>query len=329
MKRREFIAALGGAAAWPLIARAQQQGRMRRIGFLSLGLQNDAFGKNNTAALLDGLDALGWKVGVNLQVDWRWYGADAALAEQQAAELIALKPDLILAGGNPAVEKLLQQTKTIPVVFTLISDPVGLGYVDSLARPGGNFTGFESYTPPIYTKELQMLAEITPPATTVAVLYNPATAPYGGTMVRTMQDAGKSIGVTVRDAPCRDDSGIESVMAALPKGGGGGLLALGDIFTQVHREAITTLALKYNIPIMANTRQIAESGALIAYALDIPDLFRRSATYVDRILKGEKPANLPVQAPTKLELLINLRTAKALGVTIPTALLATADEVIQ
>jgi putative ABC transport system substrate-binding protein len=301
---------------------------VQRLGFFSLGLANDVFGKNNTAAFLRGLAALGWKEGVNLQIDWRWYGADAALAERQAAELIALKPDVIVAGGNPAVEKIRQQSKAIPVVFALVSDPVGLGYVDSLAHPGGNLTGFESYTPPIYTKELQILTEITPPAATVAILYNPATAPYASRMVRAMEDAAKSIGVTVRDAPCHDDAGIEAVMAALPRGSGG-LLALGDIFTQVHREAISSLALQYNIPTVANTRQIAESGALIAYALDIPDLFRRSTEYVDRILKGEKPADLPVQAPVKFELLINLKTAKALGVTVPDRLLATADEVIE
>jgi putative tryptophan/tyrosine transport system substrate-binding protein len=219
MRRRQFITLLGGAAAWPLAARAQQ-GVLRRLGFLSLGLANDAFGKNNTGAFLQGLDTLGWREGVNLQIDWRWYGADAGLAERQAAELIARKPDVILAGGNPAVEKVRQQSKTIPVVFTLISDPVGLGYVDSLAHPGGNLTGFESYTPPIYTKELQMLTDITPPASTIAILYNPATAPYGGRMVRAMEDAAKSIGVTVRDTACRDAAEIETVMATLPRGGG-------------------------------------------------------------------------------------------------------------
>ena len=300
---------------------------MRRLGFLSLGLPNDAFGKNNKAAFSQGLDALGWKEGINLQIDWRWYGADAALAERQAAELIALKPDVILAGGNPAVEKLRQQSKTTPVVFALVSDPVGLGYVGSLAHPGGNLTGFESYTPPIYTKELQMLTQITPPATAVAVLYNPATAPYASRMVRAMEDSAKSIGVAVRDAPCHDDAGIEAVMAALPQGGG--LLALGDSFTQEHRETITSLALKYNVPTVANTRQLAESGALLTYALDIPDLFRRSTTYVDRILNGEKPADLPVQAPTKYVLTINLKTAKALGLDVPLHLQQLADEIIE
>jgi putative tryptophan/tyrosine transport system substrate-binding protein len=329
VRRREFIAGLGSAAALPAVARAQQQGGMRRVGFLSSGLASDAFGQNIIAAFTQGLGALGWKEDVNLRIDWRWYGADAMLAERQAAELIALKPDVIVAGGNPAVEKVQQQSKTIPVVFALVSDPVGMGYVASVARPGGNITGFSSYDPPIYTKQLQMFTEITPPARTVAILYNPETAPYASRMVRVMEDAAKSIGVAVRDTPCHDDIGIEAVMAALAQGGGGGLLALGDVFNLVHREAIVALAFKYNIPTVVNTRQITESGGLISYGIDFPDLFRRSATYVDRILKGDKPVDLPVQAPTKFELLINLKTAKALGVTVPETLLATADEVIK
>jgi putative ABC transport system substrate-binding protein len=204
-----------------------------------------------------------------------------------------------------------------------------MGYVESLAHPGGNITGFMSYDPPIYTKQLQMLTEINPPAATVAVLNNPATAPYASRMLRGMEDGAKSIGVTVRDAPCHDDAGIESVMAALAQGGCGGLLALGDVFNQVHREAIAALALKYKVPTVVNTRQGVESGGLISYSTDIPELFFRSATYVDRILKGEKPADLPVQTPTKYELVINLKTAKALGIEVPPTLLARVDEVIE
>ncbi len=204
-----------------------------------------------------------------------------------------------------------------------------MGYVESLAYPGGNITGFMSYDPPIYTKQLQMFTEITPPAATVAVLYNPATAQYASHMLRAMDDGAKSIGVTVRDAPCHDDTGIEGVMSTLAQEGASGLLALGDVFNQVHREAIVALALKYKVPTVVNTRQITESGGLMSYALDIPDLFRRSTDYVDRILKGEKPADLPVQAPTKFELRINLKTAKALGITVSDKLLGTADEVIE
>jgi putative ABC transport system substrate-binding protein len=275
------------------------------------------------------LSALGWKEGANLHIDWRWYGADLALAEHQAAELVALKPDLLLAGGNPAVEGVRHHTKTIPAVFALVSDPVGLGYVESLAHPGGNITGFSSYDPPMYTKQLQMFTEITPQATTVAVLYNPETAPFGSPMVRLLENAAPSIGVTVQDAQCHDDAGIEAVMASLSRGGNGGLLALGDIFNVAHRETIVALALKYKIPTFVNARPIIEGGGLMSYGPDFPDLFRRSATYVDRIFKGEKPADLPVQTPTKFALVINLKTAKALGVTIPPKLLFTADEVIE
>jgi putative ABC transport system substrate-binding protein len=328
--RRQFMSAIGGTAvAWPLAARAQQRGEMRRLGFLGPALANDMFAKDIVAAFAQGLGALGWKEGVNLSIDWRWYGADAALAERQTAEVIVLKPDVILAGGNLAVEKVRQQTKVIPVVFALVSDPVGMGYVESLAHPAGNITGFISYDPPIYTKQLQMFTEITPPAATVALLYNPATAPYASHMLQAMENGAKSIGVAVRDAPCHDDTGIEAVMATLAQGGAGGVLALGDVFNQVHREAIVALALKYKVPTVVNTRQITESGGLMSYALDIPDLFRRSTDYVDRILKGEKPADLPVQAPTKFELRINLKTAKALSITVSDKLLGTADEIIE
>jgi putative tryptophan/tyrosine transport system substrate-binding protein len=330
LRRREFITLVGGAAIIrPIAASAQQKGGMRRLGFLSVGVPNDAFGKNNTDAFLQGLGALGWREGVNLQIDWRWYSADAALAERQAAELVALKPDVLLAGGNPAVEKLRKQTVAIPVVFALVSDPVGMGYVESLAHPGGNMTGFMSYDPLLYTKQLQMLTEITPPAKIVAVLYNPQTAPYASRMLRAMEGAAKSMGVTLRDAPCYDDAGIEAVLAALAQEDSGGLLTIAEIFNQMHGEAITTLALKYKIPTNVFSRQLVESGGLISYAIDFPDLYRRSAAYVDRILKGEKPADLPVQAPTKFKLTINLRTAKALGRTMPLSLLAIADEVIE
>jgi putative ABC transport system substrate-binding protein len=330
MRRREFIALVGGAAAvWPLVARAQQPARMQRLGFLSLGLPNDGFSRANIAAFLQGLAALGWKEGFNLLIDWRWHAADAAAAERQAAELITLKPDVLFAAGNPAVEKIRQQTKSIPVVFTLVSDPVGMGYVDNLAHPGGNITGFMTYDPPIYTKQLQMLTEISPPATTVAVIYNPETAPYANHMVQAMEAAARSIGVAVRNAPCGDDAAIESVMASLAQGGGGGLLAIAEIFNMMHRQAIGDLAIKYKIPTIVFSPEMIASGGLISYAIDFPDLFTRSASYVDRILKGGKPVDLPVQAPTKFRLTINLRTAKEIGLIVPLTLQAAADEVVE
>jgi putative ABC transport system substrate-binding protein len=324
MRRREFITVFGGAVAWPLAVRAQSQGGVRRRGFLSVGVLSDPFGNNIQVAFTQGLRVLGWNEDVNLHIDRRWYGADAALAERQAAELIALKPNVLLAGSNPAVEKIRQQTKTIPVVFALVSDPVGMGYVDSVARPGGNITGFMSYDPSLYTKQLQLFTQITPPAVTVAVIYNPQTAPFASHMFQAMKDVAGSIGVTLRDAPCHNDADIETAIAALAQERRGGLLPIGEIFNQMHGKTIGALSLKYKVPTVVFTRQMIESGGLILY-----DIIGRSADYMDRILKGERAANLPVQAPTKFKLTINLRTAKALGLTIPTPLLATADEVIE
>ena len=330
MRRRDFTkGVVGSLVAWPLAASAQSQNGTRRLGFLCVGVSSDAFGNNIQVAFTQGLHVLGWNEDINLHIDWRWYGANSVLAERQAAELVALKPDILLAGGNPAVEKIRQQTKTIPVVFALVSDPVGMGYVDSLARPGGDITGFMSYDPALYTKQLQFFTQITPPALTVAVIYNPQTAPYAGHMLQAMKEVAGSIGVTLRDAPCRNDADIETVIATLAQEGSGGLLPIAEIFNQMHGKTIGALSLKYKVPAVVFTPQMMEGGGLISYATDFPDLFRRSADYVDRILKGEKPANLPVQAPTKYKLTINLRTAKALGRTIPTALLATADDVIE
>lgn len=332
MKRREFMTLVGGvtaATALPCAAYAQQAARVRRLGFLCLGLSGDDFGRGIAAAFTEGLTASGWNEGFNLRIDWRWYGADAALADKQAEELLAAGPDVFLAGGNPAVEVLRRRTNTVPVVFSLVSDPVGMGYVDSLAHPGGNITGFQSLDPPIYTKQLQFLTEIMPPASTVAAIYNPQTAPFARRMLQAVQLAAKSMGVDVRDSPCQSDQDIEATIAALSKADRGGLLVLGDIFTQVHRYTITRLALMYKIPTVVNTRQLVESGGLIAYEVNVPDLFRRAAAYVDLILKGEKAIDLPVQAPIKFDLLVNLKTAKALRIGIPQALLATADEVIE
>ena len=300
MKRRAFIAGLGGAVAWPVMARAQENSR--RLGFLCVGLPSDAFGKGIINAFLQGLSALGWHEGANLHIDWRWYAADAALAKRQAAELIALNPDVLLAGGNPALETLSQQTQAIPIVFALVQDPLGMGYVENLAHPGRNVTGFETYDPPIYTKELQLFTEITPLITNVGAIYNPETAPYGSRMVRVMADASKPLAMNVRDVQCRSIAEVEAAMIMMAQENGGAL-ALGEVFTQLHRVEIADLAIKYRVPLVAATRQVIESGGLMSYAIDLFDLFRRSAAYIDRVMKGEKPAELPVQAPTKFELL--------------------------
>jgi putative ABC transport system substrate-binding protein len=329
MRRRKFLGVLSGAVAmWPLTARAQRDA-VRHLGVLSLGLPTQELSKNFTAAFLRGLSAAGWKEGANLVIDWRWYGIDSALAERQAQEIVAQKPDLIFAASNPALEKIRLQTQSIPVVFCLISDPIGMGYVDSLARPGGNLTGFMTYDPPLYTKQLQMLTQITPPARTVAVLYGPETGTYARRMLAAMEPAARSMSVVLRDAPCHDDTEIEAVMASLAQADGGGLLTIAEPFTAIHGLAIAKLALKYKIPANVFLPQMIIGGGLIAYAIDFPDLFARSAVYVDRVLKGEKPADLPVQAPTKFKLTINLRTAKALNVTVAPSLLGLADEVIE
>jgi putative ABC transport system substrate-binding protein len=279
---------------------------------------------------VQGLGALGWKEGDNLQIDWRfWGGAGSALISHQAAELLALGPDLLLAIGNPAVEAAQRQAKAIPIVFTLVTDPIGMGYVESLARPGGNITGFSSYDPPIDTKRLQMLTQITPPVAHVAALYNPDTAPYAGLMVRSIRDAAKSLSLTVRDAPCRNDEEVEATMTALANHGRGGLVAIADLFNTMHREAIVALAARYRVPAVYGDQSFIPIGGLMTYVIDIPDLYRRSASYVDRVLNGTKPSDLPVQLPTKFWTAVNLKTANALGVTVAPSLLNTADEVIE
>jgi putative tryptophan/tyrosine transport system substrate-binding protein len=329
--RRQFISALGGAtAAWPLAVRAQQPSGMRRLGVLMSNLANDPEGRARAAALMQGLGTLNWKDGGDLRIDWRWAGGDFALFEQYAAELVALGPDVLLAGSSSvAVEALRRHTSTIPIVFTGISDPIGQGFVANLARPGGTVTGLSSFDPPIAGKWLEMLTQITPPVARVAVLFNPATAPYAGLYVRAIEEAAPSFAVTMRAAPCHDDAEIEAMIAGLAREGRGGLIALPDPFILVHREAIVGIAGRHSVPAVYPFRFLATMGGLMSYGVDQYDIYRRAASYVDRILKGEKPGDLPVQAPTKFELVINLKTAKALDITIATSLLATADEVIE
>jgi putative ABC transport system substrate-binding protein len=242
---------------------------------------------------------------------------------------VSLGPELLLAAGSPSVEALRRQTSTVPIVFTLVADPVGQGFVVSLARPGGNITGFSNYDPPMAGKWLAILTQVTPTVARAAMLYNPSTAPYAGLYLRALEEAAPSLAVTVRGAPCRDDAEIVAVMTELAREQRGGLLVLSDAFTTVHREAIIALAAQHHVPAVYPFRAFAASGGLMSYGIDQPDMFRRAASYIDRILKGDKPANLPVQRPNKIDLVINLKTAQTLGITIPTSLLATADEVIE
>ena len=328
MKRREFITLLGSAAAaWPLAARAQQGERMRRVGVLMPHTQDNPVGPPRIAALLQELQQLGWIVGRNVEIDVRWAGADAESLRKHAAELAALAPDVILANGSVAVAPLLHATRTVPIVFVIVPDPVGGGFIDSLARPGGNATGFLQFEYGLSGKWLELLKQIAPGVTRAVIMRDP-TAPTGTGQFGAIQSVAPSVGVEVNPAGMRDAREIERAIAAFARGSNGGLIVTGSALAQLHRDLIITLAARHKLPAVYFERFFVAAGGLISYGPDLVDQFRQAAGYVDRILKGEKPADLPVQAPTKFELVINLKTAKALGLNVPTSLLATADEVL-
>jgi ABC-type uncharacterized transport system substrate-binding protein len=329
MRRREFIALLGGAAIpWPLAARAQQRERMRRIGVLMSLAADDPEGQARLTAFVQGLQELGWTDGRNVQIDYRWPAGDAERIRRYAAELAALAPDIILAGGGAVVPSLLQATRTIPIVFTQTPDPVGAGFVESLARPGGNVTGFMLYEYGIGAKWLELLKEIAPHVTRAAVIRDPTIASGIGQW-GAIQTAAPSFGVELRPVDVRDASEIERAVAAFARSANGGLIVAASTLAIVHREPIITLAARHKLPAVYANRFFVTGGGLISYGPDSVDPHRRAAGYVDRILRGEKPADLPVQSPTKYELAINLKTAKALGLTMPPSLLTRADEVIE
>ena len=330
MRRRAFITLFGGvAAAWPLAARAQQGERMRRIGVLMTFGEGDSGGQARVAAFREGLQKLGWEEGRNISIDPRWAPANVASIERLAKELVALQPDLILSNNTPTTAALLQQTRTIPIVFAVVSDPVGSGFVASFSRPGGNVTGLTNIQPTMPGKWLELLKEIAPRVNRAALLFNPATATYADHYVNSFKAAAASLGVDAVIASVRDRSELESVISAQAREPNGGLVVMTDSFTSTHRAEITSLAARYRLAAIYPFRFFAELGGLMSYGNDLLDSFRQAASYVDRILKGEKPADLPVQAPTKLELVINLKTAKALGLDLPPTLLARADEVIE
>src|SRR5215510_15112614 len=313
MRRREFISLLGSVgAAWPLLARAQQPERMRRIGVLMPGASDDSEFQARMTAFVQGLAQLGWIDGRNVRIDTRWGVADADRIRKNAAELLALAPDVILAPGSSALAPLLQATRTVPIVFTTVADPVGAGYVDSLARPGGNATGFIVYEYSIAAKWLELLKEIAPHVTRAAVLRDSAIAAGPG-QFGVIQAAAPSLGVELRPIDVRDASEIERAIAAFAQGSNGGLIVTGSPGAIIHRDLLIALAARHRLPAVYSARLIAVAGGLISYGPESIDPLRRAAGYVDRILKGEKPADLPVQAPTKYELVINLKTAKALG----------------
>ena len=329
MKRREFITLLGGAAAaWPLAARAQQRERMRRIGvLLNLG-SDDQEGQTRNAAFLQALQELGWTVGRNIRIDYRWGAGNAELYRKHAADLVALAPDIILTNGTSTIGPVLQTTRTVPIVFVNVTDPVAGGFVESLARPGGNATGFASAEYGMAGKWLELLKQIAPHVKHAAVIRNPRVASGSG-QFGAIQAVAPFLGMETNPIDARDAGDIERGITSLAGSSNAGLIVTANGATLVHRDLIIRLAAKFKLPAVYWQRVFATSGGLMSYGDDANDQYRRAADYVDRILKGEKPADLPVQAPTKFELVVNLKTAKALGLTIPDTLLATADEVIE
>src|SRR6516164_640749 len=328
MRRREFITLLGGTAAWPLAARAQQRERMRRIGVLMSTTADDPEGQARIAAFHQGLQELGWTVGRNARVDVRWGAFDADSSRHYATELVALAPEVIVATASAAMGALQQMRTGVPIVFVSIIDPVGAGFVERLARPGGNVTGFALFEYSLSAKWLELLKEIAPGVTRAAVLRDTAIGSGVG-QYAIIQAVAPSLGVELRPIDLRNPGEIERGVVAFAREPNGGLIIVGAPPGAVHRDLIITLAARHRLPAVYPYPYFAHSGGLVSYGPDVVSHFRRAAGYVDRILKGEKPADLPVQAPTKYELTINLKTAKALGLTVPPTLLARADEVIE
>ncbi len=329
MRRRTFLGALGSAAAaWPLAAHAQQGDRMRRIEVLLPVATDDAEFQTRVGAFVQALQQLGWTIGRNVKIDIRWATANADAIRRHAAELAALAPDVILAHGAPTLGPLLQVTRTVPIVFPVGSDPVAAGFVESLARPGGNATGFMDWEYGMAVKWPELLKQIAPSVTRMAVLRDP-TIPTGPAQFGVIQAVAPSLGMDVVPINIRDVPEIERALAAFARSSNGSLIVTPSGFASVNRDLIITLAARHRLPAVYFGRYFVTGGGLISYGNDIVDQYRRAAGYVDRILRGEKPADLPVQAPTKYELVINLKTAKALGLTVPDTLLARADEVVE
>ena len=328
MRRREFITLIGSAAAWPLAARAQQGERMRRICALMNNGADDPEALALVGAFSQGLAEAGWIIGRNARIDYRWYQGNAEAARAYAAELLMLTPDIILASGTQGTTAVKQLTRAVPIVFTRVADPVGSGIVDSLARPGGNITGFMVFDFSMAGKWLDLLREIAPHVSRVA-LFRDETNPAGIGDFGVVQAMATSAGLQVTAVNVRNSDEIASAVEAFAHSPNGGAIVTGTALYTVHRDLILKLIARYKLPAIYNDRVVVANGGLISYGPDRPDMFRRAAGYIDRILKGEKPGEMPVQAPTKYELVINLKTAKALGLTVPASLLAQANEVIE
>jgi putative ABC transport system substrate-binding protein len=328
VRRRQFITLLCGAAAWPLAARAEQREKMRRIGALMSQSADDRVAQTRYAAFLQGLQRSGWEVGRNVQIEARWVATGGDNTRKSAAELVSLAPDVILATGSAGTGPLLQATRSIPIVFVHTPDPVGAGYVNSMSRPGGNATGFINFEYGLGAKWLELLKQIMPRATRAAIVRDPAiTAGIG--MWGAIQAAAPSLGIDVVPVNIHEAGEVERAIADFARSSNGGLVVTGSGLAVTHRELIVSLAARHLLPAVYFERFFVDAGGLASYGADLVDQYRQAATYVDRILKGEKPADLPVQAPTKYELVINLKTARALSLTVPDTLLATADEVIE
>jgi len=328
MRRREFIAGLGGAAAWPLVARAQQADRVRHVGALMNGDPGDAVGQGDLMAFRQGLMELGWIEGRNIDIELRWPGGDVERAQTFAKELVGLRPDVLLVRTTPAADALKKETSTIPIVLVNVVEPVEQGFVQSLARPGGNITGFTNFEESVGGKMLQLLKEVDPRIKRVAVIYNPQTAPFGGLYFRSVESAASVLAVEPVTMLVQSAADIEAAITAFARQPGGGVVAIPDSFTVHHRDLLIALAAHNRLPTIYAYNQ-ASIGGLMTYTVDTRDLMHRAAGYIDRILKGEKTAELAVQQPARFNLVINLKTAKALGLTVPQTLLVAADEVIE
>jgi putative ABC transport system substrate-binding protein len=328
MKRRTFIAGLGSVAAWPMVARAQQGDRVRRIGMLIAGNESDPLYKARPPAFTQALADLGWTVGRNVRMDLRWGGGDASRIRALAHELVGLQPDIILANATPATAAVQRETRTIPIVFVNVSDPVASGIVARLDRPSGNITGFAVFEATLGGKWLELLSEIAPGLKRAAIMFNPDLAPVSSFM-SSFETAARSLKVVPTTAPVRSDVEIETAIASLGRELGSGLVVVSDGFMLAHRASVILAAARNDVPAVYGTAALVRDGGLLSYGTDEPDIWRRAASYVDRILRGAMPAELPVQLPTKFEMVVNLKTAKALGLTVPQSILLRADEVIE
>jgi putative tryptophan/tyrosine transport system substrate-binding protein len=329
MKRREFISLVGGTAAWPLAAWAQEPGRLRRIGVLLALFDSDPEGQPRIAAFQRELDNLGWTEGRNIRIEYRWASGDAERFRVFAAELVATSPDVVVAHTSPSAEAVARETRTIPIIFALVADPVGSGLVTSLAEPGRNATGFTIFEPSLGAKWIEFLKQFSPRLARVGLLINPATSPRGTTYLPSVEAAARSFGIDSTRAMVSNAAQIEEAIATISGRPDSGLIVMPDVFMTNHRDLIAALAIRHRLPAIYPFRYFAEGGGLISYGIDVSDIFRRAAGYVDKVLRGALPGSLPVLHPDKFELVINMKAAQALGLDVPRILLARANEVIE